>query len=541
MANAIGSAALVLTTNATRLYAGLAEVASRSKRIVKSIGKSINSGVSGVASGIGKLAGGMASVAKGGAMAGIGVAAAAAAVGVGVLYKGIESISALVKQGDMAKSLGVTPEFFTGLAGAAQSFDVELGAVFEGLVNMGGQASQALKGGDLGNTFKRLGIDVQAFSSMGVEQQFTTLTAALNTITDPAERVRIAMQVLGEEAGKKMVPLISKSEAELKKLTGQFAVSAEEMKKMKVADDAMKTLSASVGGLWKQVLVGMTPIIEFFGTKLTTAIETAQPTLDAFGRVFTTVWTVAVDVIGAAYSAISEVVSAVGEWLGAIAEVSGSSLSLESVVVGAMQLIATTGAYAWDTLKVGVGSVAVAVGLLIEGIGHMIDGFSSLVGLLKKLPDNLRPPGLDGFIQGVDDLATSTKKSGEELRHWGEGTFKNFGKSAEDVDKWFGKKSGDWMQKVTAKPKPKGDGEFVGPPAPKPEKPAEALKYTAVGAAVKGSAAALSIEAKYRTEQMTDPKIAIVQKQLAEQQKQTQAIKEVTEAIRSNPVQFNIF
>lgn len=536
MANAIGSAALILTTNATKLYAGLAEAGSRSKSMVAKIGSNIGSGLSkslgGIGSGIRQLVGGIASIAKSGAMAGIGVAAAAAAVSVGVLYKGIASIHDLVQQGDMAKSLGVSPEFFTGLAGAASSYGVELGALFEGLVNMGGKASEAMKGGEAGNAFRRLGLDVQAFNNMGVESQFAALVQGLNSIADPAERVRIGMQVLGEEAGKKMIPLISKSSDELSKLTSKYAVSAGEMSKMKLADDAIRSMTQAAEGLWKQVLVGLAPIIEFFAVKLTSAIESSQPILDTWGQVFSTYWTILVDVIAEVYSAIAEVINEVADWLNALTDVSNWGLSLQSILVGALNAIAVAGGYCWDSLKAGVGMVALAVGKLTESIAWVIRQFSALVTAMKKLPANIRPPGLDSFIAGIDELAASTQKSGEQMSNWGVGTFTNFGKSAEQVDKWFGKKSAEWLHKSTAMPR--GSGAFVGPPAPPAEKPAQEIKYSAVSAAVQGSKEALSIEAKYKTEQMTDPKIALQQKQLAEQQKQTAAIKEVAEAIAAN-------
>lgn len=538
MANSIGSAALILTTNATRLYSGLAEAASRSKSIVNrwASGISIDVGsktFSAITSGINKVGSAVGRVGRTGGMAALGATAAVAAASVAMLFKGIEGIREIVIQGDMAKSLGVSPEFFTGLAGAAGSFGVELGAVFEGMVNLGGKAKEALKGGEIGNSFRQLGIDIQAFDSMGVEKKFKTLVDALNTLQDPAERVRLSMQILGEEAGKKMSPLISKSKEELEKLTSQFAVSAGEMAKMKQADDAIRTLSVTFTALFRQYISIMTPMIELWATRLPAAIEKARPALEKFMTMQVVIYDLLLDAFEGLISAAGELVTSIKDFVKELGVAELNAMSFEDIVKSAFRSGAVAAAYAWDVIKVGAGAVAVAVGLVFREINNGIKSFASLLTLMNKLPDNLKPPGLDGMVSGLKDVTDYLDQSQSMMLMWGAGTFANFGKSADDVIKWFEKKD--------QKPKPKPPGEFVGPPKPPPEKPAEPLKYSAVGAAVKGSAAALSIESKFRTEQMTDPKIALAQKQLTEQQKATAAIKEVTEAIRANPVQFSIF
>lgn len=76
---------------------------------------------------------------------------------------------------------------------------------------------------------------------------------------------------------------------------------------------------------------------------------------------------------------------------------------------------------------------------LVEGFGLVLDVFKDLVSLAKKLPESMRPRGLDDFIAGVERLKKGTGDVSKGLDAWGRKQIDNLlgEKSAERVRKWF--------------------------------------------------------------------------------------------------------
>jgi hypothetical protein len=459
-------------------------------------------------------------MAKGPLIALAGLAAGAITVG-----KALSDIQDIAAQGQLAKSLGMTSEAFTGLAGVAGQFGVDTNGVFEGLVSLSQKAQEALKGGDLGATFRKLGIDVQAFAAMDPGKQFETLHAALQNVSDPAERVRILMATMGEEAGKKLAPLLNKSTEELKKLTGQFAVSSGDMKKIQGADAAMKKVTASISALWRKVVVAVAPVIEFISTRLTTALEKLEPVFQWVSRAITTHWGIILDILGEVFDAIGEVITLVVDWVSELFNLGSVTTTIEEVVTGVWKAIGIAGAYAWDTIKAGMGFVAIGAGLLVKGFSKLIDLFADLVGVLKELPENLRPDGLNEFIKGVEQVRDTVRDAGDGMMDWGKGAVDNFGKSADKVREWFEKRKN--KAKTPEEVKKAGPQAKAEPPKP---------VYTAVAAAIKGSREEFSIATRFKMDNKLNPQLDLQRKQLMEQQKANELARQAIEAIRNIPM-----
>lgn len=504
----IGSASLVLSTNASKLVSGLSQAGNK----VKSWAASTNTQVGGAFSGIGGKIGG--------ALAPLATKAAAVLAPIVAVRKAISDIGDIAKQGELADALGLSPEFFTGLAGAANQLGVDVNGVFDSLVHMSGKAAAALSNPALAESFSKIGIDAQQFAGMGIEQQFQTVVSALSNIQSPAERVRMGMHLLGNETGKKLAPLLSKSNEELKKLTGQFAVSSAEMKKIQQADEAMKKATASISAVWRKVVVAIAPVIEMLSNRLTQAIEYLQPLFEKVFRAINTHWGVILDILGEVFDAISEVITSVGKWITELFGLENVTMTVEDVVLGVWRAIGTGAAYVWDTIKAGAGAVAWVAGLIVEGFGFVVEAFKEVVNLAKKLPDSIRPDWLDDMIAGTERFEKSVKKTGQQMKKWGKGTIDNFGKSADEVNKWF-----DNRKKTDA---PKPEDQKKGPAVQQDDKKAT---YTAVAAALKGSKEAISIEARWRTNNMLNPAKDINKQQLLEQQKANKLLNDVVKAI----------
>ena len=453
----------------------------------------------------------------GGALAPLAMKAAAVLGPIFAVGKAIGDIGDIAQQGNLANSLGVSSEFFTGLAGAANQLGVDVNGVFEGLVNMSGKAGEALSNPALAESFSKIGIDAKQFAGLGIEQQFQTVVSALSSIESPAERVRTGMQLMGEEAGKKLAPLLSKSKEELNKLTGQFAVSSAEMKKIQQADEAMKKATASISAVWRKVIVAIAPVIEMLSNRLTQVIEYLQPLFEKVFRAITTHWGVIIDIVSEVFDAIGEVISVVGEWITELFGLQNVTMTVEEVVLGVWRAIGTGAAYVWDTIKAGAGVIAIVAGLIVEGFGYVVEAFKEVITLAKELPDSLRPDWLDAMIAGTERFEKSVKDTGKQMKKWGTGTFDNFGKSADQVGKWFDNRKD---QKPEDK---KGMAK-----APIEDKKAT---YTAVAAATKGSKEAISIESRWKTNNMINPMKNEAIKQLEEAKRTNKLLQDVIKAI----------
>ena len=516
MAN-LGIGSILLTTQAAKLYAGLGEAASKSKAMAQKIGSNISASV---ASGASRVGGLLATGLTVGATAGF------AALGIG-MHSAVESLKELAVQADMARVLGSTAEAFTGLAGAAETYGVDTGGLFEGLVSLSGKAAEALKGGDIAGVFKRIGLNVREFSALDPTSQFTALHGALQNIADPGERVRILLATMGEEAGKKLAPLLNKSRDELKAFTAQFAVSNAEMQRVKAADDAMRRVTASMSSLWRRVVVSIAPVVEAVAGHLTKAFEKLQPVFDWVLRGLTTHWGILIDVVGEAVSAIGEVISSVVAWVSEITGIGTTTEKIEDVVTGAWRAIGIAGAYCWDSIKAGVGAAAIAVGYLSEGVAELISVFADLAGLMKELPDELRPTGLDGFIAETERVRDSVKNAGLDMQKWGASTFEKFGQSAEQVRRWFDEREKKKKLEVAAEQKAAIKA------------PSES-RYAPVAAAIAGTREAYSAEAKFRGESRLNPQLDAQKKMVQEQQRGNALLKEVVSAIGNINMNFGV-
>jgi hypothetical protein len=357
-----------------------------------------------------------------------------------------------------------------------------------------------------------------------LDEALFALAARLEGITDPGERARILVENFGK-SGVKMGTLFEGGEAGLKGMVDEakklgIAFNSADAAKIEAANDAITRVKGAISGVMNQFLIKAAPVIELVGTKLVAAFEYLQPVFDKVFRALTTHWGIIIDILSEVFNAIGEVVEAVVGWVSELFNLEQVSLTVEEVVTGVWKAIAIGAAYVWDTIKAGAGAVAWVAGLIVEGFGYVVEAFKEVVSLAKELPDAIRPAWLDSFVDGVNEFEGAVKKSGKDLRKWGEGTIKGFGDSADKVRNWFDNRK--------KKEDPKGENKAGVGEAPEDTKKAT---YTAVAAALKGSKEAISIEARWRTNNMLNPAKDINKQQLLEAQKANKLLNDVVKAI----------
>lgn len=310
-----------------------------------------------------------------------------------------------------------------------------------------------------------------------------------------------------------------------KKMSGSLSFSNGQMLKpeqlagVRLALKSWENAQQSIEVMWEKIAVALAPVVTMLGEFITDGLAKLEPYIMAAVDGFSELVSIGIIFASDLLDGILQVIDGFVKWFTQITGIEGQFKSMGEVVRAVLKGIAKAGAYAWDVIKVGVGAVAIAIGFIVEqGFSRLIGVFADLVGLMKELPDELRPAGLDRFIAGVERTRDAVRDGGKGMREWGKRQIDSFGQSAAAVDAWFD--NVDNRQKQMIKNAAARQEAF---------KP---LNYTAVGAAVKNSKEAWSIEAKFKTEGQFRQQ-QIDQQQLQEQRRANALLNDVRAAVEN--------
>lgn len=303
MSNSLGTGSLVLTADASGLTGGV----QKAKSLVSSIGSTVAGGVS-----------------KGGLLGG---AVAGSLAGILSVEKALDKLRDIADISTTASAFGTTGEKMSELAAIASRSGINFKEFKESLVTTGSKAADAI-GGATGavQMFNDLGIDPKAFALLPIEEQFYQMHSAILGIEDPAKRVRAVMNAFGEDGGKLLLPILEKSNKELREFGKANALSATEINGAVAANRAYTEVTGALDRAWTQLVIAGAPVVQLVAEALTPAIE-------ALGVVFK---------------------------------------SLKGVAVGVFTAIGMTFGYVYDTIKSGVGFLAAGVGKLAGTLGKAL-------------------------------------------------------------------------------------------------------------------------------------------------------------------------
>jgi hypothetical protein len=476
--SSIGKASLILTTDGSSLRSDLGKDLKNTESQVAASNSRL--AAAGRAATGGGLAGGLISAAPKAV-----AAAAVIAVGVKSVSSSIDTLQELAKGDAAAKAFGLTAEQFTGIAGVAKSTGEDTREFIESLVTLGKVASEGAAGkGEVATAFfSDLKLDAKEFASLRLDEQFYKVFEAIQKVESPAARVRALMTAFGEDGGKYLLPLLSKSPAEIRKMGASFAVSAQDMAKATKANAALTQAGTTLQMAWRKIAVAMAPAI----TLVAGLVGRLAPVFDWLGRVASTYIELWSAVWGEIISGIGSAVQAIGEWVGQVAGLTGPWPTVEEVIVGAFRVVGTAGALVWDTMKAGIGAVSIAVSLLVDGFGVLVMAFGKVVGLAKMLPDELRPAWVDGMVDGIAEFEAKVHGRAEKMRTWGAEAITGWGKSGAQFNDWL-----DRIRKPAAAAAVAGSSKIEGA-----AEAAAAEKYKANNPLLAGSSAEVSARLKH--------------------------------------------
>ena len=332
MANSIGSAALVLTTNATKLYSGLDKAARHANRKADSIASSF------------KRIGGIVKTA--------GITASIAAIGTGIvgISKALDKIKDMNRIQQVATGLGITAERASGLLGVMEAMGSGWKESVESLVQFSEKVDDAIANTESvgGKLFALLKEDPRAFKSLDIEQRFWRLHTAIMKINDPLERMRALGFAFGTDGLKLMVPMLGKSTEELKNMAESLTFGQDAFNKAAMAQESVRQAQAQLNKVWTEAVIAITPIITAVAEgmipllrDLTTDSATSSMAVLEWARSFA----LAIDSV---YDAFKLFAYGVGKMVGNLTQGLAAVIGL---VAAAQKLTYGGGDEAWDTAK----------------------------------------------------------------------------------------------------------------------------------------------------------------------------------------------
>ncbi len=197
-----------------------------------------------------------------------------ALLGGGAAFTGLHRfITTSIKAGDeiskFAQKSGLGSRGASELAHAARMADLDLGQLAAGVRALQKNLSEAASGSESAqDKFRQLGIDWKFLKSLAPEQQLEEIANVLASIGDPADRSRVAVDLLGK-SGADLLPLFSQGAAGIRKAREEAvqlgkSFSDQQLRQFEEADKALKKLSASSSSLGDTLALKTAPALTAF-------------------------------------------------------------------------------------------------------------------------------------------------------------------------------------------------------------------------------------------------------------------------------------
>ena len=220
---------------------------------------------------VNRTAGAFASVSKG--LGGITKKVASLGVAFGTL--GVAAGAAIVRSqmntidalGKTADKIGATTEALGAMRYAAGIAGVATTTLDMSLQRFVRRTSEAAVGmGEARGAFRELGIDVQSFNQLPLEEQIGTIADKMGTLKSQTDRVRIAQKLFDSE-GVAMVQMLADGSAGLKEMSEEagalgILLDRADVAQVEAANDSFTRASAVIEGLISQFSVGLAPFVE---------------------------------------------------------------------------------------------------------------------------------------------------------------------------------------------------------------------------------------------------------------------------------------
>lgn len=387
----------------------------------------------GLGSGFSALAGSVTALINPFTLAVAGIAAFGAAAA--AIAAGLQQLTGRVEQlQNTASRLGTSFEFVQVLEAAASRSGVAVDQLATGLQKFEVNIAKAREGGnDTAEAFDRLGISQQDLLNSDPTDLAVRVADALGEIEDPAERARLATDLLGK-SGLELLPAfasIDDAAASMDKF--RATISQVDVDRLSSLDDVFDDIGVALQGLGTQLLVPFTGLAKGVSEALTEAISGItrfiDPILDALTPVFdllgelisdyATQWANFAETAGEAIGGFIEVVvrisTIVGEaftqTVGYVADLLtefGEFTGLGGVISSVASGIASAFNGLWDGIKAIVG----AVGGFIETVLQFAEDWLGIERGVESANDAYREQA--SIVKQTEEASRKKAKAEEE-------------------------------------------------------------------------------------------------------------------------------
>jgi hypothetical protein len=186
--------------------------------------------------------------------------------------------------GKLASRFGTNAESIQRVSVAANIAGTSIEQVANAMTKAGVAASQAAeKGGTMAETFKRAGIDAQAFANAQLDQKLIMVSEAFSAAGDNANKTNAIIELLGTRAGANLIPLISNTAALRAEMEGVSVASDDVIRKIEAANDRLTRAGNTSKVFFAQILGAGLDSAEKLGTSLTEPETRLKSIISLFG------------------------------------------------------------------------------------------------------------------------------------------------------------------------------------------------------------------------------------------------------------------
>jgi hypothetical protein len=258
---------------------------------------------------------------KMGSLKGI-IAGAFAVAGVAAIGKFVSSI---IDAGDNLQKvsirLGASTEALSQMRHVVDIGGTSFEAYTKALTRLQKNTSDAANGlATPRRAFEALGIEVEKFKALKPQVQFEILADALKGVSNPADRTRIAMDLMGR-SGSEMLSVMADGSEGIRKLRGEAdalgkTLTRAQADSMAKFNDAMARTGNAIDGVGQSIVVALGPTLtalaEWFSEKIPRAVEWTKM---AFGRMQNAARVISIKILNS-LAALAEKLAALPDLLG---------------------------------------------------------------------------------------------------------------------------------------------------------------------------------------------------------------------------------
>lgn len=303
----------------------------------------------------------------GAAVAGIG---AAATGGLLLAAKSFASTGARVR--DMSIRLGIGAETLSRIDYAAKQAGTSFEGVAKGIGRLARVTSDAGRGLETyQRTFRDLGIDLDQFQTLSLEEQFLTAGDALSKITDESKRAAIAQELFGR-AGLELIPIFEDGAESVRAFFDEadrlgVTISDEEAKQAKALDDSFTRVTETLKRVSAAIGEALAPDLERLANTIADNIASIRAWLKENSGLIVSVakGAAALVAIGSALVAVGGAASTVTLAIAALSTAFAGIAAAKAAVVGIAAGLAAIGPVAIGVVGAGV---ALGAAFAVSGV-----------------------------------------------------------------------------------------------------------------------------------------------------------------------------